>query len=248
MKRWLLFPVFLLSITVVMLFISKEINAAPKKAKFVGFKRCGGCHIDEKDSWVDSSHAKAFDLLKAGTRVDAKKKAGLDPDKSYTDDKDCLPCHVTGYKERGGYKKGMKKKDEPYVKGVTCETCHGKGSLYRKNHKEAGNRFKKEKKSTLRKVLVKAGQNFDYEEACAVCHLNYEGSSWDKAKKPFTPFTPKVDKKYIFDFEKRVRKVPEGLHEHYKLKGIFEGPPIPKIREEFQKTAKELKPPEEGEE
>jgi len=32
----------------------------------------------------------------------------------------------------------------------------------------------------------------------------------------------------------------QGLHEHYKLKGVFDGPPVPAVRAEFQKSAKDL--------
>lgn len=56
-------------------------------------------------------------------------------------------------------------------------------------------------------------------------------------KKPYTPFTPKVDKKYAFDFEKAIRS-DKALHEHFKLDGVFTGPPILTFHEEFQKKAK----------
>lgn len=240
-----IFLVFSLAVVFMLTATTVEAQKKAKKPKYVGYKKCGGCHVDERDSWLDTSHAKTFDLLKPKIREEAKKKADLDPDKDYSEDEKCLPCHTTGYGESGGYKKNLSEKKAKFLQGVTCEMCHGKGSLYRLMHRKAGNLFKKKGKAVPRKVLVKTGQNFDYEEACAVCHLNYEGSPWEKAKKPYTPFTPKVDKKYIFDFVKSVKKTPEDLHEHYKLKGVFKGPPIPKIREEFQKTAKEAKPPEE---
>jgi hypothetical protein len=68
--------------------------------------------------------------------------------------------------------------------------------------------------------------------------LNYEGSPWKGAKEPYTPFTPKVDAKFKFEFEKAIKEK-KAMHEHFKLKGAFEGEPVPKIRTEFQKTAKE---------
>ena len=67
--------------------------------------------------------------------------------------------------------------------------------------------------------------------------MNYEGSPWKGAKKPYTPFTPTVDKKYSFDFEKYVRD-DKAMHAHFKLEGTFTGPPTPKFHEEFQKNAK----------
>jgi len=32
----------------------------------------------------------------------------------------------------------------------------------------------------------------------------------------------------------------KALHEHYKLKGVYAGDPVPSMRAEFQKSAKEL--------
>ena len=39
----------------------------------------------------------------------------------------------------------------------------------------------------------------------------------------------------------------KALHEHFKLRGVYEGEPIPKVRAEFQKTAKEAAAAEEEE-
>ena len=82
--------------------------------------------------------------------------------------------------------------------------------------------------------------------------MNYEGSSWKGAKEPYTPFTPKVDPKYKFDFEKMVKESgkdkDKGMHEHFKLRGVYDGEPVPKIRAEFQKKAKEPAAGEEEEE
>ena len=82
------------------------------------------------------------------------------------------------------------------------------------------------------------GQDFQFEEACAACHLNYEGSPWKGAKAPYTPFTPTVDPKYTFNFDKMVKDV-KAMHEHYKLDGTFVGEPKFKYHDEFQASAKE---------
>src|SRR3990172_12303068 len=125
--------------------------------------------------------------------------------------------------------------------GVGCEECHGPGSVYRKEHSKGGNKFKKTKEASPRKGLEDTGQIFDYQEACNVCHMNYKGSPWKGAKEPYTPFTPEVDTKYRFNYEKAVKESgkDKAMHEHFKLRGVFEGEPIPKIRAEFQKKAKE---------
>lgn len=220
--------------------LGSEVDAA-KKPKYLGYKKGCGCHKSQKDSWLETKHAHAFDSLKPNSHVKDKKKAGLDPKKDYTKDKKCLPCHTTGFGKPGGYRTGLSKTKAKYLKGVGCEECHGPGSLYRKEHKKAGKKFKKSKKKTPRKKLVKMGQIFDYEEACAKCHLNYKGSPWKKAREPYTPFTPDVDPEFAFEYEKAVKEIGKnkGMHDHFKLRGVFTGEPVPRFRDEFQKDAKE---------
>ncbi|MBI5682529.1 MAG: cytochrome C554, partial [Deltaproteobacteria bacterium] len=189
---------FLISIfAVITLFAAKEVLAAA--GAYEGYKKCGGCHKSQKDAWLETKHAKAMHSLKPGERKEEKKKAKLDPEKDYTQEKDCLTCHTTGFGERGGYKASMSGKDAEYFGNIGCESCHGAGSVYRKDHSDAGKAFKASQKPSPRQKLVDNGQNFDYEAACKKCHMNFEGQPG--AKEPFTPFTPKVDAKYKFDFE-----------------------------------------------
>lgn len=231
-----------LSLTVLLLAVFAGYSIAAT-AEYVGIKSCAGCHKSEGKSWADTAHAKAFESLRKGIKADAKKKVGLE-DKDYIKDEKCLPCHTVGYGSKGGYTTAMEDTKAKYFVGVGCEMCHGAGGLYKKEMRKAGFQYKKNKKTTPRKKLIDAGQVDNLEESCNSCHMNYEGSPWKGAKAPYTPFTPKVDAKYKFDFEKAVRNH-KAMHEHFKLKGIFEGEPIPKTRAEFQKDAKE---PEAGEE
>ena len=48
------------------------------------------CHLKEWKSWSQTKMAQAFEQLKPGERTEAKKTAGLDPDKDYTQDETCL--------------------------------------------------------------------------------------------------------------------------------------------------------------
>ena len=209
-------------------------GTAAAEGTFEGRKKCYNCHKGEGESWDKTLHAKAIESLKPKTREKAKLKAKLDPKKDYTKDKDCIGCHVDGFGKEGGY---VIAEPEKFLTGVGCESCHGAGSDYRKIHRKAGEAFEKSKKETPRESLVEAGQDFQFAEKCNACHLNYEGSPWKGVKKPYTPFTPKIDKKYDFDFEKSVRN-DKAMHEHFKLAGTFTGEPIPKFHEEFQKKAK----------
>jgi hypothetical protein len=85
-------------------------------ADYVGAKKCKMCHMKQFRSWEKTAMAKAFEQLKPGVSADAKKAAGLDPDKDYTTDAACLGCHTANGKA-----------DMP---GVQCEACHGPGSDY----------------------------------------------------------------------------------------------------------------------
>jgi hypothetical protein len=210
-------------------------GAAPE---YVGVKTCTKCHDAQGESWAGTSHAKSFDSLKAGTKVEEKKKAKLDPAKDYTQDKDCVGCHSTGFGQATGFAVGVDPGGRQQLGSVSCEACHGPGGGYRDMHSKAEKRLKQTSEATPRKTLATAGQNFDYEKACAACHLNYQGSTHKGAKAPYTPFTPNVDAKYKFEFDKAVRT--KALHEHYKLQGVFSGDPVPAVRAEFQKTAKDI--------
>lgn len=201
---------------------------------FEGRKKCSSCHKSQAESWGDTAHAKAMDSLKPNTKAEAKKKAKLDPKKDYTKDKDCVGCHVDGWGKEGGY---TVEDPNKFLSGVGCESCHGPGSKYRGIHRKAGAAFEKSKKTTPRQTLADAGQDFSFEESCNACHLNYKGSPWKGAKEPYTPFTPEVDKKYTFNFDKYVKDA-KAMHEHYKLDGTFTGEPKFKYHDEFQANAK----------
>lgn len=203
--------------------------------RFEGRKKCSSCHKSQAKSWRDTAHAKAMVSLRPGERAEAKEKAGLDPDKDYTKDKDCVGCHVDGWGQRGGYTVERPKR---MLAAVGCESCHGPGRNYRGDHRKGGQAFEKSGKTMPRKRLAARGQDFHFEEACNACHLNYEGSGWEGVKEPYVPFTPEIDEKYRFDFDKMV-KDDEAMHAHYKMDGAFVGEPKFKFHDEFQANAEE---------
>ncbi len=211
-------------------------SLSAQETPYDGRKKCSSCHKSQYLSWKTTSHAKAIKSLESGAKAEAKRKAGLDPEKDYTEDKNCVGCHVTGFGAEGGYDI-----DDPskYLVNVTCESCHGPGSEYRLLHRKAGERFERKKQTTPRQELAELGEDFQFQDRCNRCHLNYEGSPWPGAKKPYTPFTPKIDPKYAFDFDKAVRD-DEAMHAHFKLEGTFTGPPLPPFHEEFQAKAKPI--------
>ena len=225
---------YALALTALLAFMTGSASASNP---FEGRSKCSSCHKAQAKSWKETAHAKAMESLKPGARKEAKIKAKLDPDKDYTQDKDCVGCHVDGWGKPGGYTLDAPKKP---LAAVGCESCHGPGRQYRGDHRKAGQTFEKSGKTTPRKTLADKGQDFHFEESCHACHLNYEGSPWKGAKPPYTPFTPAVDPKYTFDFDKMVKDV-KAMHEHYKLDGTFAGEPKFKFHDEFQASAKVAK-------
>jgi len=160
---------------------------------YVGTKNCKKCHIKQYKSWVETKMSKAYDLLKPGERSEAKKKVGLDPEKDYTKDAECLPCHTTGYGKPGGF---VSIEETPQLVGVSCEMCHGAGSEYTKKHYMSF----KNKKYKLAEVLKVGLISPPTAETCtSLCH---------NKKSPF--FKP-------FDFATRKD---DGTHKHYPLKYI----------------------------
>lgn len=217
------------------------VTSSAQAQEYKGFRVCTKCHDAQGGSWQKTAHARAFDSLKPGVKAEAKNRARLDPAVDYTRSQECLGCHVTGYAEPGGYRPDMDADVARLFVGVGCEACHGAGGAYRTLHGEASDRLKSSGATTPRGTLAQNGQNFDYEQACARCHLNYAGSGWKDAKPPHTPFTPAVEKKYAHDFRKAVLAGERAnpVHQHFKLRGVFKGEPEPAIRAELQAVAQE---------
>ena len=79
---------------------------------FVGTEVCQRCHQPEYEQWKTTSHAKAWETL-----VDIKKESTPD----------CVPCHVVGYQQPGGFKTAD---DAAKLGDVQCENCHGMGTAH----------------------------------------------------------------------------------------------------------------------
>jgi nitrate/TMAO reductase-like tetraheme cytochrome c subunit len=77
------------------------------KKPFAGAETCRPCHEAIQAQWEATAHAHAFETLVA-------KQRQLD--------RDCVPCHTTGFYERGGFERVDL---TPNLAGVQCESCHG---------------------------------------------------------------------------------------------------------------------------
>lgn len=186
-----IFVGFLSAMFMLALFSVTAVNA--NSPEYLGDKKCKMCHMKQYQSWEKTKMATSFESLKSGVNAEAKKKAGLDPNKDYTADANCLKCHTTGYGKSGGFKSIA---ETPELTGGQCEVCHGPGSEYRKV-------MMKNPKYTMAEIkaagLIVPSEN---EKGCLECH---RGDS---------PFNEKVDPKYKFDFKARLKNV----HEHIPLK------------------------------
>jgi hypothetical protein len=98
--------------------LMRERRAHPVQSRvYTGADACRICHRAAFQSWVRSPHARAFDTLEK----EGKERS-----------EECLRCHVTGYRERGGY---GSEDISINLEGVQCEACHGRGSIHAENQK-----------------------------------------------------------------------------------------------------------------
>jgi len=97
-------------------------------AKYLGDRYCEGCHADVYRSWRKTEMAAAFGALYPGADRESKTHAlSIDPDKDFTGDPTCFPCHTTGFGQPGGF---VSLAQTPTRLGVQCEACHGPASEY----------------------------------------------------------------------------------------------------------------------
>lgn len=124
-------------------------EAPPAGQTYTGSKKCSACHFEQYLTWKKTKHASAFEVLTA----------------KYETDQKCLKCHTTGLGEPTGYKDLATTKD---LAGVTCETCHGPGSIHDEvatkyvNVKKLSPEQEKEVRGTIWKLLPK--------NVCVECH------------------------------------------------------------------------------
>ena len=111
---------------------------------FVGTEICVRCHAAQAEQWKTTKHAIAWQTL-----VNAKKDATPE----------CVPCHVVGYKQAGGFFSGSV---TPKLVNVGCENCHGMGTEH-----EAW----PETHPTMA------------EETCTKCHRGENDPAWNFAEK-----------------------------------------------------------------
>ena len=133
---------------------------------YVGVAKCRDCHKTEKQGkaypiWEASKHAQSANALKLEDAKAAAEKAGLTvpPDQSPV----CQKCHVP----LAGTA------PETAAEGVTCEVCHGPGSLYRKLNVMVS------REASVKNGLVVYASKDAIKAHCLTCHENAHGIKWD---------------------------------------------------------------------
>ena len=141
-------------------------------ARYLGYKDgCKSCHFKQWKSWKETKMAQAFEVLKPGVSIESKQKRNFDPQRDYTEDPNCLPCHTTGYGLPGGYQiprnaRYKVRKAAEQTEGGTCEACHGPGSLYGPVHKDVDDKARPYKPEEFYAV----GEYQVNRQVCVRCH------------------------------------------------------------------------------
>ena len=184
--------VSVLAVLIVSVVLAVSAQAAEEHA-FIGSAKCKKCHIKQYKSWEQTTMAQSFENLRLGQRSEEKVAAGLDPEKDYTTDPECLECHTTGYGKEGGF---VDEATSPNMLGVGCEMCHGPGGTY-----VADEYMSLKNKEYKRADIEAVGSVYPpQEEQCKVCHNDQ---------------SPFVGEGYVFDFEQRKA---DGTHESFAMK------------------------------
>jgi hypothetical protein len=124
--------------------------------KYIGAEKCKMCHSgpakgDQYKKWTESLHSQSIKVLSSQASLDYAKKNNIaDPSKEAK----CLKCHSTAGSVAAGDLATL-----TVAEGVSCESCHGPGSMYKsptimKNQAQA----------------VKNGLIIPNESTCTKCH------------------------------------------------------------------------------
>jgi len=121
---------------------AKKDTEETAKHEYVGVKKCKTCHKPQYTSWLETKHAKTFDVLS-----DEEKKK-----------EECVVCHSTG-----------KMADGTLIVHAECEACHGPGKDY-KSMKIMNKKKWAADPETYKKLSIEAGLIYPKDEDCRRCH------------------------------------------------------------------------------
>ena len=146
----------MLTLSVALVLSLSFVLTAAGTPAYIGASKCKMCHNskakgEQFNKWKAEDHSKAFETLKNDASKTIAKKMGI---ADATADPKCLKCHITD----------ASIKDD----GVSCESCHGPGSLYKHP-------------ATMRNKVesMKLGLVDPDEKVCLKCH-NTESPTYKK--------------------------------------------------------------------
>ncbi len=124
--------------------------------KYIGVAKCKMCHLkpakgEQYKLWMEGPHANAMKTLSSDKAKEVAKAKGIaDP----ATDPACIKCHSTVGHIDAKLIAGIK-----ITEGVSCESCHGPGSMYK------GASIMKNQELSKQKGLI-----IPTEEVCKTCH------------------------------------------------------------------------------
>lgn len=120
-------------------------RGTPGANRYVGVGTCQSCHVDAFNVYMHTQHAHAYETLSA---------------QFVHRDTNCVGCHVTGWKDVGGFTGTQFRGDPVDLIDVQCEACHGPGSEHRRD-------------GSYRQAA---------RESCVKCHTKNDDPEFDFAK------------------------------------------------------------------
>ena len=134
--------------------------------KYIGAAKCKMCHMkpakgEQYKKWLEGPHASAMKTLSSDKAKEIAAAKGI---ADAATDPGCIKCHSTVGHIDSKLAAGLKMSE-----GVSCESCHGPGSMYK------GAAVMKKRDLAMQKGMILAT-----EEVCRSCH-NEESPTY----KPF---------------------------------------------------------------
>jgi hypothetical protein len=136
------------------LFMGGSLTA--QEFKYIGASKCKMCHNkpdkgEQYNKWKSAAHSNAMKSLSSEKSLAYAKENGIaDP----TKDAGCLSCHSTAASIDPSLIAGIKVEE-----GVSCESCHGPGSVYKNKT------IMKSREKSMEKGLI-----LPTKEVCVKCH------------------------------------------------------------------------------
>jgi len=158
MKKALLIAIIAVSIIFIASLFSQDFT-------YIGAGKCKICHKTEKQGkqfpiWEDLKHSKSFAALSSADAPARAEEMGVE---NPSESPKCLKCHAPLFEKAADFKE----------EGVTCEVCHGPGSVYKKLS------IMKSREESVANGLTVNDTPELRKKFCSTCHENAHGQAFD---------------------------------------------------------------------